>query len=178
MLAGFALAVLAGCDGDDPAPADPVPKFIASIHGWTRVTDPAGDAFADQRPPGVACDDTGYGLEQLGLSFEVNTGLCDYLTVAQPTMEALEPGDVVVLRMWHDELQAPTPAQGYLGVALEGRVVWHTTVAIPSPYDTLDGEFTVDRELPEGTELQYHVHNHGINTWNLLDIETAAKDEP
>lgn len=170
-----ALLVLLACPAAEPEPVDPEPFVIATIDGWVRVTDPAADVFAAMRPADAPpCDETGYGLEQLGLSFEILTGLCDYLTVAQPIIEPLSPGDVVTIRMWHDELQAPTPTEGYAGVALNGVIGWETTVPIPSPYGTMGGEFTVGHDVAAGTMMQYHVHNHGINSWNLLDIEAKA----
>ncbi len=170
-----AVLLLSACPAPEPEPVDPEPFVIATIDGWVRVTDPAADVFAAMRPVDAPpCDETGYGLEQLGLSFEIKTGLCDYLTVAQPIVEPLTAGDVVTIRMWHDELQAPMPTEGYAGVALNGVLGWETTVPIPSPYGTMGGEFTVGHDVAAGTTMQYHVHNHGINSWNLLDVEAMA----
>ncbi len=167
----------AACPADDAEPEIPAgPVTVATITGWVRVTDTGVDAFAAFRPAEVPCDETGVGVEPLGLSFEIKTGLCDYATVAQPTIEPLQPGDVLGVRVWHDVLDAPAPATGYVGLAIEGEIVWHATAPIPSGVGVINGEVTIDRELPAGTELQYHVHNHGINSWNLLDIETKVED--
>ncbi|MBK8718738.1 MAG: hypothetical protein IPN32_29050 [Deltaproteobacteria bacterium] len=116
------------------------------------------------------------GIEQLGLSFEIKTGLCDYATVAQPSASVLRVGDVLGIRGWHDELQAPMPSEGFVGVAIDGEILWHTTAAIPGPYGMFRGDLEIDEELPEGTELQVHIHNHGVNSWNLLDWKTLVDD--
>lgn len=175
----FVVLALAGCpSGDDSPPLDPEPVTIATITGWTRVADPSTDVFADMRPPKAPCDETGFGLEQFGLSFEIKTGLCDYLTVAQPTLAPLVDGDVIAIRVWHDQLRAPSPSEGYVGLALGGEMLWEDTVPIPAEYGTLNADVTIDRDVPEGSELQYHVHNHGINSWNLLEIRTTFEEMP
>lgn len=164
-----------GCP-DDP-PEDPVPVKLATAEGWVRVTEPAMDVFAAERPPDAICDETGYLVDPVVQSFEVQTGLCDYLTVRQSTLEPLAPGDVVSIRAFHYELQAPSPGAGYLGFALDGRVEWEVHVPIPGEAGALDGEVVIDRALPAGTEMQLHVHNHGANTWELLSVMvTPAAD--
>lgn len=171
--------VLSGCpSGDDGPPVDPEPVTIATITDWTRVTDEPSDVFAATRPPNTPCDETGFGLEQFGLSFEIKTGLCDYLTVAQPTLAPLVEGDVIAIRVWHDQLRADMPTEGYVGLALDGEIIWDATVPIPAEYGTLNADVTIDRDAPAGTELQYHVHNHGINSWNLLEIRTLPEATP
>lgn len=178
-LAPVSVSLLPGCASDgDPPPIDPGPVTIATITEWTRVADPTTDVFAAMRPPNTPCDETGFGLDPLGAAFEVNTGLCDYLTVAQPTLAPLDDGDVIAIRIWHEELRAPTPGQGYVGMALGGEMLWEITVAIPADYDAINADVAIDRDVPAGTELQYHVHNHGFNSWHLLDLRTVTEDTP
>lgn len=154
-----------------------MPVRLAAAEGWVRVTDPATDVFADERPADATCDDAGYSVEPLTQSFEVLTDLCDYLTVRQGTREPLAPGDVVSIQTVHEELQAPSPGEGYLGFALDGVVVWEARVPIPGEAGMQDGEVTIDRALPAGTEMQFHVHNHGANSWELRSVMvTPAAD--
>lgn len=157
-----------GCP-DDPPPA-PEPAPLAVAEGWERVSDPAGDVFAAMRPADAVCDDAGYFVDPLTRSFEVQTELCDYLTVRQASLEALAPGDVVAIRAFHYELTAVTPSEGYLGLAIDGEVVWEEQVPIPAAAAGVAGEITIERALPAGTELQFHVHNHGLNSWELLSV--------
>ena len=171
-----AVAWLAAACPAEPTPPPAEPRLVAPFGGWRRVEDPAQDAFAAMRPVDATCDPTGVGIEQLGLSFEIKTGLCDYATVAQPSASVLRVGDVLGIRGWHDELQAPMPSEGFVGVAIDGEILWHTTAAIPEPYGMFRGDLEIEEELPEGTELQVHIHNHGVNSWNLLDWKTVVDD--
>ena len=174
--------VATGCPADEP-PADepePLPVALANVDGWVRVLDPQADVFGAGPSEGVVCDDMmGYGIESLGpdLVFEVKTDLCNWFTGAQPTLVALAPGDTVAIRVWHYELVAPMPSEGYVALAIGGTIEWHATVAIPGPHGLLEGEIIVDRDVPAGTELQFHVHNHGINDWELFEITATATGE-
>lgn len=161
-----------GCPSTPSEPRESV--VVARFTAWQRVTDPTRDAFAAMRPPNTPCDPTGVGIEQLGLSFEIKTGLCDYATVAQPMAAALEAGDVLGIRIWHDVLQAPMDTEGFIGLAIDGELVWHETVPIPSDYGTVNADIEIDDDLAEGTDLQIHIHNHGVNSWNLLDFRTVV----
>lgn len=160
---------LAACP-EDPPPEDPTPKRLAAPDGWVRVTDPAVDAFAAMRPVDAVCDDAGYFVDPFTQAFEVETELCNYLTVAQPALEALAPGDVVSIQAFHYELSAPAPAEGYLGLAIDGEIAWELAVPIPAPPGPLRGELTIDRALPAGAALQFHVHNHGPNSYELISV--------
>lgn len=169
------LATSAGMTGCPSEPVEPkVPVVVARFTDWKRVTDPATDAFAQMRPANTPCDASGVGIEQLGLSFEIKTGLCDYATVAQPTAAALEEGDVLGIRIWHDLLDAPMASEGFIGLAIDGEMVWHDTVPIPSGYGTVNTDLTIEDDLAQGTELQIHIHNHGVNSWNILDFRTIV----
>lgn len=149
---------------------------MTRFSSWEHVTDPTRDAFAAMRPPNTPCDASGVGLEEFGLSYEIKTGLCDYATITQPSLADLEEGDVLGIRGWHDILRAPMHTQGFVGVAIDGQMVWHTQVPIPSDYDEIEGDVTLDQDYPAGTEVQLHIHNHGINSWNVVDFRTVVDD--
>jgi hypothetical protein len=159
---------------DDPT--DPEPVALINSDAWVRVTDASADAFADQRPADAVCDDAGYFYDPLAQTLEVQTEVCDYLTLRQPTLAPIEPGDVVTVFAYHDLLTAPEPAQGYLGLAFGGELEWALEVPIPGDAASIEEHFTVDRSIPAGTELQFHVHNHGPNTWELLAILVTAAE--
>ncbi len=170
------LLLVAGCPaGEDTPSEDSDPVLLAVIDGWERVTDPTRDVFFAVLPSDSPCDESGVGVEEFGLSFEVKTDLCNDVTVAQLTRTDLVAGDEIRIRTWHDVLQSPTPGEGYVGIALAGEIIWEVDVPIPSSYDTINADVVIDGDHPKGTELQFHVHNHGANSWNLLDLQRVPK---
>jgi hypothetical protein len=171
--------LLSGCPSNPPSdedPVDPGPFKLAEYDGWVRVTDPTQDLFADQRPADAVCDDAGVSADPLVLTLEIQTDVCDYPTFRQPTLVPLAPGDVVTVFAIHGTLTAPEPAQGYLGLAVGGEIEWEHQVPIPSDADVIEQQFTIDRSIPAGTEMQFHVHNHGPNTWELAAILVEAPE--
>lgn len=170
LITNSALALaLVGCTAPSDPP-DPMPVPLVVMDGWERVTDASLDVFADQRPPGAVCDDAGWNYDPLYMSLAVGTDLCDYPTFRQPTLEPLEPGDVVDIDAFHGVLTAEGPAEGYMAIAIDGEIVWELSVPIPADAAVIDGQFTVDRSFPLGSEMQFHVHNHGPNGWDLLAV--------
>jgi hypothetical protein len=167
---GVALGVvLAGCPDPEPIP-DPEPVPVVNADYWVRVVDASLDVFADQRPPDAVCDDTGWGIDIFQQSIEVYTDVCDYPTLSQPSLEPIEPGDVVNVLAFHYTLTAPEPSEGYMAIAIDGEIVWEVTAAIPSDAEVFDQSFTAERSFPLGSEVQFHVHNHGPNTWELVSV--------
>ena len=171
ILAIVALAVVA-CDAGGPAPE---PEELAAMDDWAQV-DPADDVFADMAPGMGECDPhNGLALESFGgeAAFEVRTDFCNDVTVTQALLTDLHAGDTVEVRLWHYELWAPAPGEGVVALAVDGEPVWEDHIAIPGPSELVKDTFTVDADVPAGAPLQFHVHNHGINTWDLLELVTS-----
>lgn len=150
------------------------------LSAWERVNDAAEDVFGDERPEDLLCDEIlGIGTEMFGpdLVLEINTDFCDYATVRQPTLRPLLAGDTVTLRAWHYELTTPAPAEAHLALAIDGALVWETYVPSPAEGAFVDAELVVERDVPTGAELQFHVHNHGANSYDLLSIERVVEGD-
>jgi len=162
----FALFAFA-CE-DEPSP-EPSTQLLARADNWIPV-DTSADLFPPADPEGVVCDPSGYAVEDLGVTFEVNTDLCNAITVHQPTLVALAPGDVIDIQVVHEELEAPEPAEARLGLAVDGMIVWEATVPIPGEPGMVEGSITLDRAISSGADLQYHVENHGANSWALSPL--------
>jgi hypothetical protein len=157
----------------DPMPAPAV--VVAYPDQWARVADVEADLFGAERPADLVCDETGLSLESVGPdpAFEIQTDLCDYATAQQPTLVALAPGDTLSVRVFHWSLVADEAAEAHLALALGGEVVWERYVPIPSEPDLLEEDVVIERDLPAGTPLQFHVHNHGDNAYDILELKAT-----
>jgi hypothetical protein len=60
----------------------------------------------------------------------------------------------------------------HAALALGGDVIWEVEIPIPGEPQFHELDVTLDRAYPEGTELVFHLHNHGINNYRLLPVET------
>lgn len=168
------------CDGTTaPPPDEPASPSLVERSAWERVDDVAQDVFGAERPEGLVCDEVlGIGTEVFGSEevLEINTDFCDYATVRQPSLQALMAGDTVAIRAWHYELTTPAPAQAHLALAIDGEIAWEVHVPSPAEGAFVEGEIAIDRDVPAGAELQFHVHNHGANSYDLLSIEVVRQD--
>ncbi len=163
--------LLAACDVPSAEPMLSVPSSLVEPEQWQDS--PSRDAFADLRPADVECDPVrGLYLQRSpwGDRFEINTAWCNYATVEQPLLEPLAAGDTVEVRVWHFDLTG-APAEAYVGVAVAGEIEWERIIPIPSEGGLIAETFEVSEAVEAGTPIQFHVHNHGNNTWELVSIE-------
>lgn len=172
--------LLASCgNGLDPdeMPA-PDPRQLVDVAGWVEVPIDE-DPFAPPVPFRIDCDPVaGFGVQPFGgdLVFEVATGACNWATVEQPLQGDIAEGELFRPRLWHFELTSPRPAEGYAAVAIEDRIVWEYRVAIPAPSALVRHGWIADTDIPAGTPVRFHVDNHGINTWSLVEITAEPPD--
>jgi len=165
---------------DDPAPADaasaPVRRVRTSLidHTDWRVLDPQEDPFAD-RPSQSVCGIEGVSVTLLAgeLSYDIETGRCNYITAVQSTQRAVTIGELLKLRVWHFELTAPAPAEAHVVVMVDGVYLLDTRVAIPAPGGLIQSELRVDRSIASGSPIYFHLHNHGQNSWALVEVSAG-----
>ncbi len=129
----------------------------------------ADDRFSAHRPAEVNCPDNSWYNEDGAL--EVQTGFCNYLSLAQPAKVALAKGDSLHLVLWHGNLAFAEPAQAHVAITVDGHTVWEQNVKIPADANIYDVRVPVDFDAPAGSKVEYHLHNHGYNTWTLLQLE-------
>lgn len=160
-----------GCEAPESPPSGPA--LLVNPFDWTPLT-PEDDPFADHRPAMAACPAGSYSGELFTdeYAFEVRTGAdeCRWLSVSQPILVEVAAGDAIRVRVWHFELRAATRGEAHVALAIGGRVVWERRVAIPAEGGLLLDTVEAPRGWPAGTPLVFHLHNHGANTWNLLDV--------
>lgn len=169
------LAALAGCPSAEPDDDDSdEPVSLVDHDDWVAV-DPADDPF-DDRPDTIDCVATAWGYEFIGEdALEVRTNTCDYLTVAQPSLAGGSAGDEMHIRLWHHQLTNFEAAESHIAVSVGGELMWEVRHAIPgdSGMDAPYFDSPIDFEV--GDEVLFHLHNHGSNTWNFIELSVLAR---
>jgi hypothetical protein len=156
------LGVLAGC----VAPPEGGLRLDDPLR-WTMLT-PEQDPFVDHRPEDSWCPPNTWGEEDGGL--EVQTGACRWFSASQPLPAALPKGAELEILVWHDLLDAAEPGTGHTGLVVDGEVLWEAEVDIPRPAGILPATVRLPRRVDAGAELTFHVHNHGFNSWTLVEV--------
>ena len=168
-----ALLTLIAC-ADTPAPPPPPPASGTWVppFDWVLAA-PSRAPFAAARPDDTPCDPSAHGPEALGgvWVYSIETEACPWITLSQPTALPARGGEHVHVASWHFELIAPEPAMGHVRFATDQGVLITTDVPIPSPGGLLILEHTLEIDIPEGTELTFHLDNHGANSWHLVDVQ-------
>ena len=120
----------------------------------------------------VSCPSAAYGVEGSGsVSFyEVETTDCNYLTVFQPSLEAVNPGDTIKASLWHLPLASLEPAQAKLFVSIASEVILEADISIPATEEVYTPTIIADFSAPEGSPIVFHVHNHGVNSWRFHQL--------
>lgn len=111
------------------------------------------------------------------LALDVDTGRgCGWATVQEPTLVELAPTDELQVRVFYFSQLSFPEAVAELALAVDGERIWSVEVPIPASSGLEAPRFFVgdvlagDTVVPAGTPLQFHVGNHGDNTWNLLEV--------
>ena len=141
---------------------------LVDVDAWTGQS-AANDSLPGHRPADVQCPSNSWYSEDGAL--EVETGYCNYLSLVQPSQAALKAGDTLHLVLWHGDLVFEQPATAHVAVTVAGKTVWETQVAIPAEANIYDLRVPVNFDAPAGSAVEYHLHNHGYNTWTLLQLE-------
>jgi len=158
-----------GCTGEPPEPPDP--QTLVDHDLWVELG-PDEDPF-DDRPAEFECSPLSYGYEFIGEhSFEVDLQDCDYLTVSQPSLQAVEPEDELGIRLWHNALVGP-PGESHIALLLDGQLIWEVYLPIPGEAELLSSTSVSNVSAPSGSDVVFHVHNHGSNTYDLIEVSVT-----
>ena len=169
----------AGCGAE----ADDGPTGPGSLMDpWSfDGTGAAEDPMAEHRPEVVACPDSSFLPEGMGL--EIDSGACNYLAVSSPSLRAVRPGDTLRTIVSHFSLDFPGSESGELreahfAVQLGDLLLTERAVDIPSGQAEYVDRVVAEKPLPAGTPLHVHLHNHGANSWKVarVEIESSASE--
>lgn len=163
-LAGASSLAVMACD--PPPESDDTPLVV--LEAWQELS-ASEDPFADHRPDDTTCDAGGWGPEN-GV-FEIETDRCPYGSFAQPLGRDLEAGSRLRVTLWHLGLFADPPAEGHVAVLVGGEVLFESWPLIPGDPELWDHEVDLTEDHSAGSEVLFHLHNHGTNSWRLGTIE-------
>lgn len=151
----------------DDSPAAQSLQLI-DVNDW-EIQSAGADSHAAHRPASVDCPDNSWYNEDGAL--EVETGFCNYLSLTQSSKEAVSSGDSMHLVLWHGNLAFDDPATAHVAITIDGNTVWEEQVAIPTKANIYDLRVPMNFDAPVGSKVEFHLHNHGYNTWTLLQLE-------
>ena len=95
--------------------------------------------------------------------------LCNWITLEQPSLRAIRAGDEVEIRMRHSQLTAPVPGDARMMFVVGDSVALEYEVLIPSDFQFPSETWVADKDYPAGTQLLFHVDNHGSNEYMLIE---------
>lgn len=162
---------LSGCARDEALLVEPT--------RWVEA-DADADPFAD-RPDTIDCSPLSWSVENLAApSLEIDSTDCDYLALTQPMVEDVRVGEEVEVRLWHNDLIAPEAAVTHVAVAFDGVTQWEVRLDIPvgqvREAALIVDTFEATEEIPVDTEVIFHLHNHGQNSYNLVHVKRLGRD--
>lgn len=141
--------------------------------------DEGGDPFDDRPLAPEACEEWAYLTEASGGErvFSIQTAGCSYGTFMQPTLVDVYEGEFLDARLWHFRLIALDPAEAHVAVALGAPGSgFDARIPIPSESGVVGKTWQAPRDYPAGTPVYFHVHNHGDNEYQLIELSTGTDD--
>ena len=171
------LLLLLGC-GEPTATPGPTPSGpLVNLVDWT-ATDTEQDPFVDFFSDHVRCTEDDHGPEILAdvEAYSLETGMCNWLTIEQPSLSAVRTGDRVLAKIWHFALSAPEPAVARVGLATTEGILAQMMEPIPQAGRLMVLEFTAQTAIAKDTPIYFHISNHGANSWHLLDVQINPDD--
>lgn len=171
VIGAVGLGGLGACDSPEEPPSEPRP--LIDHANWERIADLSDDPFADWHQPDHVCDDPTYVAEDFGgvPSLQLWTRDCNFITLEQPALDDVAAGETLRVNLWHFPLTAPEGGEAHMALWAGGNVLWEHKVPIPQEMGALiDEEVEVPENIAAGDAVVFHLNNHGINTYNLLDV--------
>jgi hypothetical protein len=97
----------------------------------------------------------------------VYTEQCDWVTLEQPLQRDIEAGDLVETRTFHFALNAG--AEAHMALVIGDWFAFDERLLIPRDSGAVDQVRVAPRDFPAGTQVLFHVDNHGSNEYLLIE---------
>ena len=163
LLCLLAWLLTAGCLSN----SEPRSGELIDPNAWQSIAVGSGP-FAELASDESQCDPRGIKFEEGVL--EIDTGLCSFYTGEQPLATSIREGDTVSFLIYHGALASTEPALGYVALQIGETIIFEREVPIPFSSQIYADTITTSFEVPSGTPVYFHVHNHGANNWRMAHI--------
>jgi len=171
---GFAaIGLWSGCSAHEPAPseAEQTWQTLVPLDGWTSVSRDADPLLAEPSAA-PACLGPGFRLEPNDNWLEIDTGLCNWVTLMGTADAAVSEGQQLTLKVSHYNLEAAAPAEAHLRLRLGSCDAWSKVIPIPSPAAVYEEQFASPCALEAHGQVLFHLDNHGQNTYQLQGLSS------
>jgi hypothetical protein len=167
-----ALALALGCSEARPhATKQERSQALVSLDGW-RSVERADDPFIEGAAEPPACVGPGFRVESEDGWVEIDTGLCNWVTMVQPALVDVDEGGTIELGFSHYDLGAANPTNAELKLRLGDCDAWSKSIPIPSAAQVYEEQQASPCSIRAGDPVLFHLHNHGQNTYQLKSIST------
>jgi hypothetical protein len=162
-------ALLGSACSDATVVTAPEPAYQALVtsRDWSRVAR-ADDVFITDPDAVPTCVGDGFFIENSWV--ELDTSLCSWVTLQASARFVVEDEQSLRLVVSHFDLVALEPAQAELRLRLGDCEVWSRRVDIPQPAALYSEPLLSPCRLDAGGIIQFHLHNHGQNSWQLREL--------
>lgn len=167
------LALASGCSTKEPAPSSTTPTFqtLVPLEGWSTVARDA-DPFVEDPSTVPACVGPGFRLEPIDDWLEIDTGLCNWVTLVGSAQAAVDEGQLLKVTVSHFNLEAGAPAEAHLRLRLGECEAWSKLIPIPGAAAVYEEQVASPCALAANGSVLFHVDNHGQNTYQLQDVSS------
>lgn len=180
LLLALALCV-AGCPSEEPRG----PEQLIDHSLWQRV-EATGTPFATMEPdePPECADLAVYAAPiptgEPATTFEID--MCGYVVLQQPSLVEVLEGDILFVRLWHDQLTVSGESLT-LGLAVADTIIWDLVLPVPGGSALEYPDIPTPSAFAEDVPVTMFLHldqetgaRHGANTIDLIDFTRRDPD--
>ena len=166
-------AVLWSCADTSNMVADSTPVALTSPGLWQNIQ-AEKDPLSSHRPAALECG-VGGALVEDGI-LEVDTGRCNYFAATQPLRSDVQSGQTLLLTLYHDDLFSEDEGSAHIALMIDGQLLWETYIDIPAESRLFTTQISLSDDYFAGEEIYFHLHNHGVNHWRLVNLTVGATE--
>lgn len=137
---------------------------LIDIPSWSMI-DLETDILKSHQPEDIECAVSAFTIEIEQL--EIQTDYCNYAAIEFETQKEIKAGTVLEALVLHTGLWALEEAEAHFAFYIDEELFWEEFSPIPADTEFFFHEAAVQRDIPQGASVYFHLHNHGANNWKL-----------